>query len=128
FHGPTLARSALANSYNIPAVKALEFTGLYGAGGFIEFAPNLGIESLTREDYGLSLSLGGGEVSLVEMTTAYSALANGGRRAAPVSVLRITDSAGNEVCRQPLSPADAGGELPACQPTPEGWGSQVLSP
>jgi membrane peptidoglycan carboxypeptidase len=128
FHGPVRVRGALANSYNLPAVKALQFTGIYGDGAFLPFAETLGIESLDRDDYGLSLTLGGGEVSLLEMVTGYAALANGGLRAHPVSILRITDSAGNTVCRQPLTPAELGQAEPPCQPPPETWGQQVISP
>jgi len=78
FHGPVTVRTALANSYNIPAVKALQYVGIYDdpttpqEDGFIAMAKRLGITSLTRPDYGLSLTLGGGEVSLLELTGAYS--------------------------------------------------------
>jgi membrane peptidoglycan carboxypeptidase len=88
FHGPATVRAALANSYNIPAVKTLQFVGIYddpatpAQEGLVGMASRLGITTLTRPDYGLALTLGGGEVSLVEMTGAYAVLANGGRRAA----------------------------------------------
>lgn len=103
FHGPLTVRLALANSFNIPAVKALEFIGIYDdpntpeKDGMIGMAERLGITSLTRNDYGLSLTLGGGDVSLIDMTSAYSVFANGGRRVAPVSILKVTDYAGNVV-------------------------------
>ena len=80
-HGLVSVRSALANSYNIPAVKTLQHVGL---DGLKNMAARLGITTLTRPDYGLSLTLGGGEVTLVEMTGAYAMLANGGVRV-PVS-------------------------------------------
>jgi penicillin-binding protein 1C len=127
FHGPTSVRSALANSYNIPAVKALEFTGIYGEDAFLPFAQSLGLQSLNRPDYGLSLTLGGGEVTVLEMVTAYSALANDGRRAFPVSIRHVTDSAGNLVCEQPLWPADVREDLPLCQAPPPNWGENVVS-
>jgi membrane peptidoglycan carboxypeptidase len=101
FHGPLTVRLALANSFNIPAVKALEFVGIYDdpntpeKEGMIGMAEKLGITSLTRNDYGLSLTLGGGDVSLIDMTSAYSVFANGGQRMPPVSILKITDFAGN---------------------------------
>ena len=101
FHGPLTVRTALANSFNIPAVKALEFIGIYDdpntpeKEGMIGMAEKLGITSLTRNDYGLSLTLGGGDVSLIDMTSAYSVFANGGQRMPPVAILRITDFAGN---------------------------------
>jgi membrane peptidoglycan carboxypeptidase len=63
--------------------------------GMIAMAQRLGITSLTRNDYGLSLTLGGGDVSLLDMTSAYSVFANGGQRLPPVAILKITDFAGN---------------------------------
>ena len=103
FHGALTVRLALANSFNIPAVKTLEFIGIYDdpntpeKDGFIAMAERLGITSLTRNDYGLSLTLGGGDVSLLDMTSAYSVFANGGRRVPPVAILKITDFAGNTI-------------------------------
>ncbi len=97
FHGPLTIREALANSYNVPAVKTLQFIGVYGAGGFIQMAERVGITSLTRNDYGLSLTLGGGEVSLLEMTGGYAVIANGGVKIPPVAILKIVDYQGNVV-------------------------------
>ncbi|HEX9091525.1 MAG TPA: transglycosylase domain-containing protein, partial [Anaerolineales bacterium] len=103
FHGPVTVRSALANSYNVPAVKALQFVGIYddpatpNEEGMLTVARKLGITSLTREDYGLSLTLGGGEVSLMEMTGAYAVIANAGIRVPPVAISRILDHSGNVV-------------------------------
>ncbi len=97
FHGPVTIRSALANSYNIPAVKALSFVGIYEPDGFLDFARRLGITTLTRSDYGLSLTLGGGEVTLMELTSAYAVFATNGRRILPVAITRILDHEGKEV-------------------------------
>jgi penicillin-binding protein 1C len=103
FHGPVTVRTALANSYNIPAVKTLQFDGIYdnpatpNEDGMLAVAHKLGITSLTRDDYGLSLTLGGGEVSLLEMTGAYAVIANGGSRVPPVAILKILDHTGNVV-------------------------------
>jgi penicillin-binding protein 1C len=103
FHGPVLVREALANSYNLPAVKTLQFVGIYDdpttprQDGFLEMARRLGITTLLRPDYGLALTLGGGEVSLLELTGAYAVFANGGRRVPPVAITRILDYAGNLV-------------------------------
>lgn len=100
FHGGMTVRTALSNSFNIPAVKTLEFVGIYddpntpAKEGMIAMAERLGITSLTRNDYGLSLTLGGGDVSLIDMTSAYSVFANSGQRMPPVSILKITDFAG----------------------------------
>jgi 1A family penicillin-binding protein len=90
-HGPVLVRQALAQSLNIPAVKTLDFVGLPA---MLDTAHRLGIDSLNRPDYGLSLTLGGGDVTLLEMTGAYAVLANGGQRVPPVAILRIEDPAG----------------------------------
>ena len=92
---------ALANSFNIPAVKALEFVGIYDdpntpeKEGMIGMAEKLGITTFTRNDYGLSLTLGGGDVSLIDMTAAYSVFANGGEKMPPVAILKITNFAGD---------------------------------
>jgi penicillin-binding protein 1C len=103
FHGPVTLRSALANSYNVPAVKTLQAVGIYDdpntpqSDGLIGTAQRLGITSLTRNDYGLSLTLGGGEVSLMELTGAYAVLANSGRLVPPVAITRIVDHKGEVV-------------------------------
>jgi penicillin-binding protein 1C len=103
YHGPVTVRSALANSYNIPAVKTLQYVGIYnnpgtqGEDGLVAFAQRLGVTSLRRDDYGLSLTLGGGEIPLLEMTGAYAVMANGGRRIPPVAITRIEDYQGNLV-------------------------------
>jgi 1A family penicillin-binding protein len=97
FHGPVTVRTALANSFNVPAVKTLQYVGVFGDGGMVDMARRLGITSFTRDDYGLSLTLGGGDVSLLEMTSAFGVFANGGVRLPPVSILKITDYQGNVV-------------------------------
>jgi 1A family penicillin-binding protein len=105
FHGPVTVRTALANSYNMPAVKTLQFIGIYNDGGLISMAKRLGITTLTRDDYGLSLTLGGGDVSLLEFTGAYAAFANGGMRMPPYAISRILDYNGNVVYEyQPPAP------------------------
>jgi penicillin-binding protein 1C len=116
FHGPVTVRTALANSFNIPAVKTLEFVGVYDdpttpqKDGMIGMAERLGITSFTRPDYGLALTLGGGDVSLLDMTAAYSVFANGGKKVPPVAILKIVDFQGNTVYEyQP--PADGGEQV-----------------
>ena len=112
FHGGMTVRVALSNSFNIPAVKALEFVGVYDdpntpqKDGLIGMAERLGITSLTRNDYGLSLTLGGGDVSLFDMTAAYSVFANNGQRIPPVSILKITDFAGNVIYEYQPQPGE----------------------
>jgi membrane peptidoglycan carboxypeptidase len=103
FHGPVTLRSALANSYNIPAVKTLWYVGIYddpnqpGEDGMLAMARRLGITTLDRPDYGLSLTLGGGEVTLLQLTSAYATIANNGWRVQPLAITRILDYAGNVV-------------------------------
>ncbi|MFA5874838.1 MAG: penicillin-binding transpeptidase domain-containing protein, partial [Anaerolineales bacterium] len=103
FHGPVTVRVALANSYNLPAVKTLQFVGVYDdlntpqKDGLIGMAERMGITSLTSADYGLSLTLGGGEVSLLEMTGGYAVIANGGLRVPPVAITKIVDFQGNVI-------------------------------
>jgi len=112
FHGPVTVRTALSNSFNVPAVKTLDFVGIYDnpetpeKDGMIGMAERLGITSLTRDDYGLSLTLGGGEVSLVEMTSAFSVFANGGQRVPPVSILKIVDHTGEVVYEYAPEPGE----------------------
>jgi penicillin-binding protein 1C len=105
--GPRSFRTALAQSRNIPAVKVLDMVGV---GNVIRNAHALGINTLNKDldYYGLSLTLGGGEVWLLDMTYAYSVFANGGvmmgqpaklprpgyRELDPVSILRVEDAKG----------------------------------
>ncbi|MFQ5859441.1 MAG: transglycosylase domain-containing protein, partial [Anaerolineae bacterium] len=91
FHGPVLLRTALGSSINVPAVKALEFVGLPD---MLALAHRLGITSLDRPDYGLSLTLGGGDVTLFELVGAYATFANRGVRVPPVAIARVEDSEG----------------------------------
>jgi penicillin-binding protein 1C len=103
FHGPVTVRTALSNSFNVPAVKALNFVGIYDdpatpeKEGLIEFAKRMGITSLTSDQYGLSLTLGGGEVSVLQMTGAFSIFANGGNKVPPVSITKIVNASGETV-------------------------------
>jgi len=78
FHGRVTLRNALANSYNIPAVKVMNNIGVPE---FIEFAKETGIETWEESsNYGLSLALGGGDVTMTNMAQAYGVLANEGKR------------------------------------------------
>ena len=89
FHGPMKLRDALATSMNIPAVKTLHLAGIQDS---IETARDMGISTLSDPGrYGLTLVLGGGEVSLLEMTSAYGVFANDGLRNSPIGVLRVED-------------------------------------
>jgi len=100
FKGPITFRNALAQSLNIPAVKALYLTGLNDA---IRLASRMGISTLNDPDrLGLTLVLGGGEVKLLEHTGAYSVFANEGIKAEERSILRVEDVNGNIVEEFPV--------------------------
>ncbi|HSJ55436.1 MAG TPA: transglycosylase domain-containing protein, partial [Anaerolineae bacterium] len=114
--GPRSLRSALAQSRNIPAVKVLDMVGV---GNVIRTAHAMGINTLNQDldYYGLSLTLGGGEVWLLDLVYAYGIFANGGsmmgqptklsrsgyRELDPVSILRVEDAKGQvlEEYKQP---------------------------
>ncbi len=91
WRGPVLLRQSLASSYNLIAVKVLDYIGLEA---LVDLSRAVGIRTFDNKNFGLALTLGGGEVRLVELTAAYSALANGGRRVEPVAITRITDHEG----------------------------------
>ena len=92
-HGPVPVRTALGSSLNIPAVKTLQAVGIENT---INLAHRLGITSLSEAgQYDLSLALGGGQVSLLELSTAYAALANNGYFTGNTSILDIHDADGN---------------------------------
>jgi penicillin-binding protein 1C len=98
-HGPVLMREALASSLNIPAVLALDHVGLQA---FAAFAASLGIEPWQNvSELDLSLALGGGEVSLLDLSAAYGAFANGGLRVQPYAISRVEDNLGNVVYEHP---------------------------
>ncbi|MBW1788501.1 MAG: PBP1A family penicillin-binding protein [Deltaproteobacteria bacterium] len=92
FHGPTLFRTALAKSRNVITVKILKRIGVNYS---IEYAGKLGITSPLSPD--LSLALGSSGLSLMEITTAYSAFANGGMLPKPIFIRRIVDRSGQVV-------------------------------
>jgi 1A family penicillin-binding protein len=92
WHGAVTLRSALANSYNIPAVLLQEAVGTKEV---IKTARALGITTELPEV--LSLTLGAGVVRLLDMTAAYGVFANGGVRVAPTPFIKITDSRGQVV-------------------------------
>lgn len=92
FHGVMQTRFALGNSENVPATKQLAVNGIED---FIATASAMGITTFTEKNrYGYSLTLGGGEVRMVDMATAFSVFANGGRRQDLMSILKVTDSNG----------------------------------
>src|SRR3990167_11544633 len=103
FRGPITIRNALAQSVNIPAVQGLYLAGISDS---ISTAKSMGIETLNDpERYGLSLVLGGGEVSLLDMTSAYSVFANDGVRNPYNPVLWVEDAQGNIIDRYDAFPS-----------------------
>ncbi len=95
FRGPMTLRDALAQSINVPAIKTLYLAGISDT---IRLAKSMGVSTLTNSNqYGLTLVLGGGEVTPLDMTAAYSTFANNGTHFNPVSVLQIKDSSGTVV-------------------------------
>lgn len=101
YHGPVSLRDALANSYNIPAVKVLDRVGVTTLQAL---AGQAGISTFTNE-FGLALTLGGGEVKLTELTTAFGIFLNGARLE-PVAILSVqsTQAGGFGAINQHLIP------------------------
>ncbi|HEX7735558.1 MAG TPA: transglycosylase domain-containing protein [Ktedonobacteraceae bacterium] len=105
FHSgfPMTVRNAIANSFNIPAVDAIEFTGLPNVQNM---AARLGLTTISNQPLsklGPSLALGSKEVSLLSLTDAYAAFANQGTRVAPTSILEITTSQGQPIYKYDAS-------------------------
>ena len=95
FRGPVSFRNALAQSLNIPAVKALYLAGIPAS---LKMARDMGITTLTNQNqYGLTLVLGGGEVKLLEMVGAYGTFAGEGVRHELQGILRIEENDGTVV-------------------------------
>jgi 1A family penicillin-binding protein len=93
FRGPMTLRDALAQSINVPSVEVLYLAGIDNA---LNVAENMGIQSLKgANQYGLTLVLGGGEVSLLDMTSAYGVFADEGVRHPYNSILEVDDREGN---------------------------------
>jgi penicillin-binding protein 1C len=96
FHGPTRLREALGSSFNVPAVYLLEKLGIQR---FYNFLKEVGFESLDRDMsfYGLSLSLGAAEASLLEMTNAFRMFARKGKYCEPKPLLKLFNTHGHEI-------------------------------
>ena len=92
FHGATQVRFALGNSFNVPAVKMLALNSLED---FVASASAMGITTFKDpKNYGLSLTLGGGEVKMVDLATAFGVLANQGRKKNLYAIQKIEDYTG----------------------------------
>ncbi|KKS97869.1 MAG: penicillin-binding protein [Candidatus Gottesmanbacteria bacterium GW2011_GWA2_43_14] len=95
FHGQVTLRTALASSYNIPAVKILSSIGIKR---MVEQGKKMGVKSWTDPDrFGLSLTLGGGEVTMLDMSRVYGTIANYGKREDLTPFISITDQKGNKL-------------------------------
>jgi len=93
FRGSVVLKEALAQSINVPSVKLLYLAGVENS---IKLAKDFGITTLNNVSrYGLSLVLGGGEVKLIDIVSAYGVFATEGFRTNPIFVLKIEDSEGN---------------------------------
>ena len=112
FHGPLLLREALATSSNIGAVRLLDAIGVPA---LLNMAGRLGIDSLgdpaNAGRYGLALTLGGGEVTPLELTAAYATFANGGRRVVPFAVVAIADADGHSLIDEQAAAKDRSAPL-----------------
>lgn len=108
FRGPMQLRYALGNSINTIAVKVSALVGVKDA---LETCYQMGLTSLEPNDdnlkrLGLSMTLGGGEVTLLDLTSGYGVFATGGLKASPVSILKVEDSKGKVLFQYtPPSPA-----------------------
>ena len=99
YRGPTQLRFALANSYNIPAVKLLAMVGI---NGFLQKASAMGLQDFAPTQananrYGLAITLGGGESTLLDMTSAFSVFARGGEYIPPHAIIEIKDQKGKSI-------------------------------
>ena len=99
FKGPVQVRFAIGNSINVPAVK---MTAMVGVPDILKTAYDMGLStlaptSLNERKLGLSLVLGGGEVKLIDLTSAYGVFATGGVRNDPSDILKVIDPGGNVI-------------------------------
>ncbi len=120
-HGLVTVRKALANSYNIPAVYTLQHIGIHR---LKDMARRVGITTLTRDDYGLSLTLGGGEVTLLDMTNAYATLANGGEYIPATPFLCVRNMRG-ELLEVFVDHPEIDACRPEAHPTAVSWASRL---
>jgi penicillin-binding protein 1C len=126
FHGPVRLREALGNSYNIPAVQTLRYVGV---DYLLWMMSRVGVTSLGNDasHYGLSLTLGGGEVPPLELTTAYSVLANGGVYVPHRAILCITNT-DNEILYEYEQHCPVGARLTERSRSVTANARQVLDP
>ena len=95
FRGPMTMREALAQSINVPSVKVLYLAGISDT---LRLAKSMGITTLGNSNqYGLTLVLGGGEVTPLDITSAYGVFANNGVRLDPIAVIKVENPDGSVV-------------------------------
>jgi penicillin-binding protein 1C len=123
FHGPMTMRRALANSYNIPAVQTLRIVGV---DYLLNTMRRFGVTTLSEDasQYGISLTLGGGEVSLLELTNAYGVFANLGSYVPVTSILCVIDSDNNVIYQYEGGCPE--GNFTASTIDRRGFGTQVI--
>jgi len=102
FRGPMQVRFALGNSENIPAVKMLAMVGIRD---FLQKASDMGLSQFapTQENlnrFGLAVTLGGGETTLLDLTSTFSTLSDSGQKKDPSSIIEITDFKGKKIYKQ----------------------------
>lgn len=102
YHGPVQLRFALGSSLNVPAVKMLAQVGVRN---MLSKAYDMGMSTLSPSTeninrFGLSITLGGGEVLPIELASSYTVFANGGYKMLPISILKVTDRKGKVLFEQ----------------------------
>lgn len=103
YRGPMTFETALAQSINIPAIKVEYLVGVKNA---VNLAKSMGLTSLgDASQYGLTFTLGAGQVSLLNLTSAYAGFANGGVKNAPVGILEVDNSQGQVLQKYTPSPS-----------------------
>jgi penicillin-binding protein 1C len=108
YHGLTQLRFALGNSFNIPAVKVLAVNGVEN---FVEFAKNMGLTTLIDpKNYGLSLTLGGGEVRPYDMAEAFGVFANQGIRQPLTAIIKVENWKGEVLEEYDIKNQELSGE------------------
>ena len=102
FRGPMTFETALAQSINIPAIKALYLVGVPNA---VNLAKSFGLTTLgDANQYGLTIVLGGGEVRLLDLVGAYAAFGNDGAKNTPTGILEVDDSSGSPIMKYASQP------------------------
>jgi penicillin-binding protein 1C len=125
FHGPMRMRYALGNSYNIPAVQVLRYVGVEY---LLETMHRFGMRSLGTDAsrYGLSLTLGGGEVTLLGLTRGYATFANQGSLVETTPILCILDNDDNIIYQ--YEGGCPKGNVTSQTVARSGLGTQILDP